>query len=139
MNESNRLLETRKKLVEIKIREINSTSYSPNKTFCHILFVAHSHGGVEHSHGVGADHDHNSIYPHKIGTISRLTYHPLSGDLWAIDDQTLEFKDFTYDGEGPDAFFIAGLQTASAEPNPYDAVVVPYAGPGQDIARSAYK
>ena len=128
-----------KKLVEIKIREINSTSYSPNKTFCHILFVAHSHGGVEHSHGVGADHDHNSIYPHKIGTISRLTYHPLSGDLWAIDDQTLEFKDFTYDGEGPDAFFIAGLQTASAEPNPYDAVVVPYAGPGQDIARSAYK
>ena len=139
MNESNRLPETRKKLVEIKIREINSTSYSLHKTFCHILLLAHSHGGVEHSHGVGGDHDHNSIYPHKIGTISRLTYHPLSGDLWAIDDQTLEFKDFTYDGEGPDAFFIAGLQTASAEPNPYDAVVVPYAGPGQDIARSAYK
>ena len=41
-------------------------------------------------------------------------YEPLyfSGELWALDEETLEFRKFVYDGEGPDAFFILGTQTA---------------------------
>ena len=35
-----------------------------------------------------------------------------SGELWALDEETLEFRKFVYDGEGPDAFFILGTQTA---------------------------
>merc|ERR1712241_716992 len=80
--------------------------------------------------------DESSFYPKRIGSISKLTYHPLSGDLWAIDDNTLEFNEFTYDGQGPDAFFIIGLQTASDTPNLNDAYVVPYAGSG--ASRNAY-
>ena len=66
--------------------------------------------------------DESSFYPKRIGSISKLTYHPLSGDLWAIDDNTLEFNEFTYDGQGPDAFFIIGLQTATSTPNPQGTV-----------------
>ena len=66
--------------------------------------------------------DESSFYPKRIGSISKLTYHPLSGDLWAIDDNTLEFNEFTYDGQGPDAFFIIGLQTATSTPNPQGIV-----------------
>jgi len=80
--------------------------------------------------------EEDSFYPKKIGAISQLTYHPLSGDLYAIDDNTLEFDTFTYDGQGPDAFFIIGLQTASDTPNLNDAYVVPYAGSG--ASRNAY-
>ena len=61
-----------------------------------------------------------------IGSISKLTIHPLSGELWALDEDTLEFRKFVYDGEGPDAFFILGTQTAQARPNLQDAVPLPY-------------
>ena len=38
----------------------------------------------------------------------------------------MEFRKFVYDGEGPDAFFILGTQTAQARPNLQDAVPLPY-------------
>ena len=84
--------------------------------------------------------EEDSFYPKKIGAISQLTYHPLAGDLYAVDDNTLEFDTFTYDGQGPDAFFIIGLQTASDTPNLNDAYVVPYgSGPGgRPLSRNAY-
>ena len=69
-------------------------------------------------------------YPRKIGDISRNTYHPLSGELWALDDGTLEFRKFVYDGEGPDAFFILGTQTAQSQPNLNDAIPLPYFNEG---------
>jgi len=65
-------------------------------------------------------------YPRKIGNISKRTFHPLSGELWALDEETLEFRKFVYDGEGPDAFFILGTQTASPDPNLNDAIPLPY-------------
>lgn len=68
----------------------------------------------------------SSIYPRKIGNISKRTFHPLSGELWALDEDTLEFRKFVYDGEGPDAFFILGTQTARREPNLSDAIPLPY-------------
>lgn len=67
-----------------------------------------------------------SNYPRKIGNISKRTFHPLSGELWALDEDTLEFRKFVYDGEGPDAFFILGTQTASPDPNLNDAIPLPY-------------
>ncbi len=69
-------------------------------------------------------------YPKKIGDISKLTFHPLSGELWALDENTLEFRKFVYDGEGPDAFFILGTQTARADPNLQDAIPLPYFNQG---------
>jgi len=67
-----------------------------------------------------------SNYPRKIGNISKRTFHPLSGELWALDEETLEFRKFVYDGEGPDAFFILGTQTASPDPNLNDAIPLPF-------------
>merc|ERR1711935_1172679 len=65
----------------------------------------------------GSDHDDqnkitNSLvshimydFPHKVGIITQLAEHPLAGELWAVDEDTLEFRKFTYGGKGPDAFF----------------------------------
>ena len=50
----------------------------------------------------------------------------MAGELWALDENTLEFRKFIYDGQGPDAFFILGDQTASPEPNLIDAIPLPY-------------
>ena len=65
-------------------------------------------------------------YPRKIGDISKNTYHDVAGELWALDENTLEFRKFIYDGQGPDAFFILGDQTANPEPNLVDAIPLPY-------------
>lgn len=61
-----------------------------------------------------------------LGSFKQLTYHPVAGDLTVRDDQTFTIRNFVYDGEGPDVFFIVGLRNARSRPNPRDAIPVPY-------------
>ncbi|XP_046383111.1 protein Skeletor, isoforms B/C [Ischnura elegans] len=42
-----------------------------------------------------------------LGKLNTL-HHSVSGDVYAVDSRTLHIRDFTYDGEAPDAFFYAG-------------------------------
>ncbi|KAK9889864.1 hypothetical protein WA026_007230 [Henosepilachna vigintioctopunctata] len=42
-----------------------------------------------------------------IGKLSEL-HHGVSGEVYAVDSRTLYIKDFTYDGQGPAAYFYAG-------------------------------
>jgi len=53
----------------------------------------------------------------KLGDIQTF-HHAASGELWALDENTLMVKDFNYDGAGPDAFFWVG--TMGTVKNPID-------------------
>lgn len=46
-------------------------------------------------------------YGTHIGRLSEL-HHAVSGDVFAVDSRTLFIKGFTYDGEGPAAYFYVG-------------------------------
>ncbi|OXU29814.1 hypothetical protein TSAR_013407 [Trichomalopsis sarcophagae] len=48
-----------------------------------------------------------AYYGKLIGKLSQL-HHGVSGEVYAVDARTLFIKDFTYDGEGPAAYFYAG-------------------------------
>ncbi|XP_025075556.1 protein Skeletor, isoforms B/C isoform X4 [Pogonomyrmex barbatus] len=48
-----------------------------------------------------------AYYGKLIGKLSEF-HHGVSGEVYAVDARTLFIKDFTYDGEGPAAFFYAG-------------------------------
>merc|ERR1711971_1091652 len=80
----------------------------------------------------GSSHDdQNEIsdtldFPHKVGEISELSEHELAGELWAVDRNTLEFRKFTYEGDGPDAFFMIGTHDADEKPNLDDGIPIPY-------------
>ena len=51
-------------------------------------------------------------------------YHDIGGQAYALDSKTIVIKGFTYDGEGPDAFFLAGT---SGKPSRLNGdVVLPY-------------
>jgi len=65
-------------------------------------------------------------FPHKVGVISELSEHELAGELWATDENTLEFRKFTYEGDGPDAFFMIGTHDADEKPNLDDGIPIPY-------------
>ncbi|XP_023313079.1 protein Skeletor, isoforms B/C-like, partial [Anoplophora glabripennis] len=41
-----------------------------------------------------------------LGKLSEL-HHGVSGEVYAVDGRTLHIKDFTYDGQGPGAYFYA--------------------------------
>lgn len=79
-----------------------------------------------------------------LGSFNKLTYHPVQGDLYMRDENTLVIRNFVYDGEGPDAFFVVGKRpmrasTRSRRPIPIvirdrrDAIPLPY-----EDAYSAY-
>nr|XP_024214123.1 protein Skeletor, isoforms B/C-like isoform X2 [Halyomorpha halys] len=63
-----------------------------------VVVSAHCEGGVPY-------------YGRYIGPLSRLL-HSVSGDVYAVDARTLHIRDFTYDGEGPAAYFYAGNSKA---------------------------
>jgi hypothetical protein len=42
-------------------------------------------------------------------------FHDIGGEVYAVSDNQLLIKGFTYDGEGPDAFFLAG--ESGSKPN----------------------
>ncbi|KAF5296682.1 hypothetical protein FQR65_LT10223 [Abscondita terminalis] len=53
-------------------------------------------------------HSSYGVYIGKfIGKLSEL-HHGVSGEVYAVDARTLILKDFTYDGQGPAAYFYAG-------------------------------
>ncbi|XP_072386776.1 protein Skeletor, isoforms B/C isoform X2 [Diabrotica undecimpunctata] len=47
-----------------------------------------------------------------IGKLSEL-HHGVSGEVYAVDARTLYIKDFTYDGQGPAAYFYASVHKAA--------------------------
>ena len=51
-------------------------------------------------------------------------YHNIGGDVYALDSNNILIKGFTYDGEGPDAFFLAG--TSGKPSRLHGDVVLPY-------------
>jgi len=52
-------------------------------------------------------------------------YHDISGKVYKLSDSQVVIKGFTYDGEGPDAFFLGG-QHGVAPKNTKADVVLPY-------------
>merc|ERR1711935_1019633 len=65
-------------------------------------------------------------FPYKVGVLSELSEHELAGELWATDKNTLEFRKFTYEGDGPDAFFMIGTHDSDEKPNLGDGIPIPY-------------
>jgi len=54
-------------------------------------------------------------------------FHGIGGQVFKISDNQIKIKGFTYDGEGPDAFFLAG--ESGSRPNARkanDDIVLPY-------------
>merc|ERR1712010_329558 len=58
----------------------------------------------------------------KIGSFVNI-WHDIGGNLFAPDDETILIEDFTYDGQGPDAFFLAGT---TGRPSKNGQVVLPF-------------
>ena len=63
----------------------------------------------------------------KLGSF-RNFFHDISGDAYKVDSNTILIKGFTYDGEGPDTFFLAGT---SGKPSRSGEYVLPYPDDGQ--------
>jgi len=63
----------------------------------------------------------------KLGSF-RNFFHDISGDAYKVDSNTILIKRFTYDGEGPDTFFLAGT---SGKPSRSGEYVLPYPDDGQ--------
>ena len=63
----------------------------------------------------------------KLGSF-RNFFHDISGDAYAVDSNTILIKGFTYDGEGPDTFFLAGT---SGRPSRSGEYVLPWPANGQ--------
>ena len=55
--------------------------------------------------------DHQAVYGEiKVGEINRDLKHDVEGKVYYMYPHTLKIKSFTYDGKGPDAFFLAGTE-----------------------------
>jgi len=60
-------------------------------------------------------------------------FHDISGQVYAVSENQLLIKGFTYDGEGPDAFFLAG--ESGTKPNARATngdIVLPYPYTGEE-------
>ena len=68
-----------------------------------------------------------------------MTYHPVQGDLYRKDAKTLVIRNFVYDGEGPDAFFVVGKRPMRRARifirDRRDAIPIPYE---DDFAPNSY-
>merc|ERR1712223_2382531 len=60
-------------------------------------------------------------------------HHGVAGDVFALDEETIVIKNFVYDGQGPDAFILAGT---SGQPSKGGEVVFPI--PNDDGRTYAY-
>eukprot|EP00090_Calanus_glacialis_P036161 TRINITY_DN6168_c0_g1_i1.p1 TRINITY_DN6168_c0_g1~~TRINITY_DN6168_c0_g1_i1.p1 ORF type:complete len:216 (-),score=41.82 TRINITY_DN6168_c0_g1_i1:55-702(-) len=69
----------------------------------------------------------------KIGSFKNI-FHDIGGEAYALDSQTILIKGFTYDGEGPDAFFLAGTTGKPSRAN--GDVVLPYPFEGKHFTYS---
>merc|ERR1712223_741183 len=68
----------------------------------------------------------------QIGSFVEL-HHGVEGDVFALDEETIVIKNFVYDGQGPDAFLLAGT---SGQPSKGGEVVLPV--PNDDGRTYAY-
>ena len=97
--------------------------------------VGRSPGNDERYHTY-TDHNHLPnchLFSVKIGSFRNI-YHDIGGVAYALDEQNILIKDFTYDGEGPDAFFLAGT---SGKPSRLSGdVVLPYPYEGEHFSYS---
>lgn len=66
----------------------------------------------------------------KIGSFVNI-FHDIAGEVFALDDETILIEDFNYDGEGPDAFFLAGT---TGRPSRNGQVVLPFPDEGKTFA-----
>merc|ERR1719430_766385 len=66
----------------------------------------------------------------KIGEFINI-FHDIAGTAYAVDDHTILIKGFTYDGQGPDAFFLAGT---SGLPSSRGEAVLPYPFQGKHFS-----
>lgn len=72
-----------------------------------------------------------------LGMLSNVANHGLGGEVVALSDRVLEFRNFTFDGQGPDVFFWADT---SAEPSSGGFVLqdgFPVSGCGQKNIQTA--
>ena len=58
-------------------------------------------------------------------------FHDIGGEAVALDSKTVLIKGFTYDGEGPDTFFLAGT---SGRPSSRGEVVLPWPANGESYS-----
>ena len=65
----------------------------------------------------------------KIGNLVNF-FHDISGEVFATDSRTVLIKGFTYDGEGPDTFFLAG--TSGTPSGRGDVSVLPWPADGAE-------
>ncbi len=63
------------------------------------------------------------------GSFNRLTFHELSGDVEFVDANTVVIRDFVYDGDAPDAFFVAGTRGRRVNPHARGTFALPYPPP----------
>jgi len=69
----------------------------------------------------------------KIGGFIKI-FHDIGGTAYAVGDKELLLEGFTYDGRGPDTFFLAGT---NGMPSPPGDVVLPWKG-GKDFSTRVY-
>jgi len=87
---------------DIKIKMLSSSFIWKN--VFHSLIIAFVFSATVNSQDYGY-----AIQGEKfLGSFNKLTYHPVHGDLFMKDAKTLIIRNFVYDGEGPDAFFVVG-------------------------------
>ncbi|TRY81057.1 hypothetical protein TCAL_09448 [Tigriopus californicus] len=56
----------------------------------------------------------NDYYGNLIGSFTN-RFHGITGDVYTVDSRTLFIKGFSYDGQGPDAYFYAGESGVPSE------------------------
>ena len=64
----------------------------------------------------------------KIGNFVNI-FHDISGEVFATDSNSVVVRGFTYDGEGPDTFFLAG---SSPRPSSKGGIVLPWPADGNN-------
>ena len=52
--------------------------------------------------------------------------HGIAGQVFAVDERTLRIEGFEYDGEAPDAFFLAGIQGSKPGPPDGKGFILPH-------------
>ena len=66
----------------------------------------------------------------KIGSFVNI-FHDIAGEVFATDTDSVVLKGFTYDGEGPDTFFLAGT---SKRPSAAGSLVLPWPADGKEYS-----
>merc|ERR1719412_557039 len=102
------------------------------KTLYQYLSTSSSLGVSSTSSSLGVSSTASDTGMKQIGSFVEL-HHGVAGDVFALDEDTIVIKNFVYDGQGPDAFLLAGT---SGQPSKGGEVVFPI--PNDDGRTYAY-